>query len=65
MAINGFDLLMVVFTIVLFWAFKKHKDGDLFTKGFIGTSLLMFLFMDIIMVFSWFKIDITLKTFGL
>lgn len=66
MAISGFDLFVIVFTIVIIWAFKKHfKEGNLFVKGFIGTSLLVFLFMDIIMVFAWFKIDITLKTFGL
>lgn len=66
LSVTGFDFFMLAFTGILIWAFIKYfRTGDLFTKGFIGTSLLIFLFMDVIMIFSWFGIDISLKTFGL
>jgi hypothetical protein len=61
MAFTGFDVFMIAFTLVIAWAFAKYfKTGDLFTKGFIGTSLLVFLLMDFIMVASWFGIDVRL-----
>lgn len=65
-AVTGFDFLMLAFTGVIFWAFLKYfKTGDLFMKGFIGTALIVFVFMDVIMIFSWFGIDISLKMLGL
>jgi hypothetical protein len=58
MTFNGFDIFMILFTIVIVWAFfKVAKTDNLFAKGFAGVSLATFLLMDLIMVFAWFGID--------
>lgn len=61
MTMLGFDVFMILFTGIIIWAFIKYaKDGDLFLKGFIGTALLFFLIMDVVMVASWFGVDLNL-----
>lgn len=58
MSYNVFDIFMVLFTIVLVWAFiRVMKTDNLFAKGFTGISLASFLLMDVIMVFAWFGVD--------
>lgn len=59
MSFTGFDIFMILFTILLFIAFFKYvKSDNLIAKAFAGISLATFLLMDVIMVASWFGIDI-------
>jgi hypothetical protein len=62
MTFVGFDPFMLVFTGIIIWAFVKYaKSGDLFLKGFIGSALLSFLIMDVVMIASWFGVDLNLN----
>ena len=54
---HGFDVFMILFTIVLIWAMIRELKAPVknkFSMGFTGVSLLTFLFLDFLMVAGWF-----------
>lgn len=54
---HGFDIFMILFTIILAWAMVREltrKPMNKFAVGFTGISLLTFLFLDVMMVLNWF-----------
>jgi hypothetical protein len=55
--LHGFDIFMILFTIVLVWAMIREVKAPVknkFALGFTGVSLLTFLFLDFLMVAGWF-----------
>ena len=57
MNFTGFDIFMIVFTIILAIAFFRlvtSKEKNLFAIGFTVVALLVFLYMDYNMVRNWF-----------
>lgn len=63
---EGFDIFMVLFTILLFAALfglVKQPKKNRFALGFGTLSLIVFLFMDVIMVANWMGIELKLPTF--
>ncbi len=53
----GFDVFMILFTVVLVWAFvreMKRTPKVKFALGFTIVSLATFLFLDVLMVLNWF-----------
>ncbi|WP_334072110.1 MULTISPECIES: DUF2759 family protein [Paenibacillus] len=56
---NGFDIFMILFTIVIFIGvvrlLRERPKKNLFAIGFGLLSLLIFLASDAIMIKSWFS----------
>jgi hypothetical protein len=53
---SGFDIFMVVFTVLIALGFirlLKVKPLNKFALGFAAISLLVFLFSDFLMVLNW------------
>jgi hypothetical protein len=54
---HGFDIFMLLFTIVLIWGMireVRRKPLNKFAIGFTAVSLITFLFLDILMILNWF-----------
>ena len=53
----GFDILLLLFTIAIFWGLVrllKAEKKNKFAIGFSIISLAVFLFVDYLMVLNWF-----------
>lgn len=59
MTFNGFDIFMILFTIIIFIGVVRllieRPKKNLFAIGFGVVSLLVFLASDAIMIKSWFS----------
>lgn len=56
---HGFDIFMILFTIVIVWGMLrevKRKPLNWFALGFGGVTLLIFAFLDVMMVLNWFGV---------
>lgn len=54
---TGFDIFMLLFTLLLVIAFFRGvtaEEKNKFAIGFTGISLAVFLFLDVVMVLGWF-----------
>lgn len=63
---SGFDVLVILFTIVIaagVISLLRQPKKNLFAIGFGAVSLLTFLVMDVVMVASWMGIEVTLPKF--
>lgn len=59
-----FDIMMVLFTLVIFVGLirsVKAREKNKFAIGFAAVSLLVFLASDVIMVAHWFGVDLKLS----
>lgn len=53
---HGFDVFMILFTLLIAWGVARSitaKERNLFAIGFGTVSLLVFLFVDAIMILNW------------